>query len=110
MDNQPFSQQMGLPAMSEAELQADGYTAWRTLPDGSIMAVGPMSLSNGRLYVDVHHGGYENCYCYDSLELATAALHAFNPETDEEPTGWKRHPYSGRRRPGGDASLQYIAR
>jgi hypothetical protein len=110
MGNEEFSRQMAIPAMSEDELRANNYTEWRFFPDGLVVAVGPMSLSNGRLYVDVHRTGYEDCYCYDSLELATAALHAFNPETDKEPTGWKRHPYTGRRRPGGDPLLEYIAR
>ena len=95
---------------TKQEMLAFGYTKWRELPDGTILAVGPMAFGNGRLFVDVSNNGYEDCYCYDSLELAESSMNIYNPETDEEPEGWKRHPYSGRRRENGDKNKEYINR
>jgi len=97
------------PAITDEELEKrTEYVAWRRLPDGSVIAVGPMAFGNGRLFMDVSTIGYEDCYCYDSVAAALIAFAEFNPDTDEEPEGWKRHPHSGRRRPGGDKSQQTI--
>ncbi len=95
---------------TDKELKDMGYTSQRVLDDGTILAVGPMIPPNGRLFVDINSSGYEDCYCYDSLDLAYQSMMAFNPSVDKEPQGWKRHPFSGRRRPNGDASKEYIAR
>ena len=95
---------------SEKQMKEMGYTSWRELPDGSIMAVGLMAFNNGRLFADVNSYGYEDCYCYDSLELAEQSMQDFIPDSDSEPQGWKRHPLSGRRREGGDATKEYINR
>lgn len=99
-----------LALMSDADIQSLGYSHWRRLPDGGLMAVCSMMFGNGRLFLEVSHHGYEDCFCYDSLEEAVDAMLAFEPERDEEPTGWKRHPYSGRRRPDGDAAQEFVAR
>lgn len=85
-----------------------GYSNWRELPDGSILAVGPMLFGNGRLFVDINSYGYEDCYCYDSLEGAEKSMMEFNPEVDDEPQGWKRHPTSGRRRENGDPAKEIV--
>jgi len=92
---------------TDKQMNEMGYTAWRVLPDG-IIAVGTMAFGNGRLFMDIHSYGYEDCYCYDSLELAHASMLAYDPESGVEPQGWKRHPFSGRRREGGDASKEYV--
>lgn len=93
---------------TDTQMQDMGYTQWRELPDGTILAVGPMALGNGRLFVDINSYGYEDCYCYDSLELATQSMIDYDPEKDVEPQGWKRHPFSGRRREGGDETREYV--
>lgn len=85
-----------------------GYTSWRELEDGTIIAVGPMAFGNGRLFLDVNYMGYEDCFCYDSLELAEKSMLEFNPETQKEPTYWKRHPFTGRRREGGDPTKEIV--
>lgn len=95
---------------TENELQDMGYTAWRELTDGTVLAVGPMLFGNGRLFVDVNHSGYEDCYCYDSMALAYESMMNYNPQTDVEPEGWKRHPLSGRRRLEGNKNTEWIAR
>ncbi len=45
-------------------------------------------------------------WCYDSEEAAVAAL--ADKEEGKEPEGWFRHVETGRRRPGGDPSKEYI--
>ena len=96
------------PPYTDEQMRSFGYTAWRFLPDGSVMAVASMLFGNGRLFMGVHQDGHEDAYCYDSLALASKAMHEFDPVIDAEPSGWKRHPYTGRRRPGGDASQEYV--
>lgn len=49
---------------------------------------------------------YEDRYCYANIAMAIAAMHAWDGRGD--PIGWHRHPKSGRRRPDGDASREYI--
>lgn len=99
-------EQSAMP-FEDAQMRQWGYVAWRCLDDGTVLAVGPMLFGNGRLYVDVHAQGHADCYCYDELEGAIKALQALKPYF-EEPTGWKRHPATGRRRPHGDPSKEYV--
>ncbi len=51
---------------------------------------------------------YDEHWCYETQEAAERALSAWNPFDTPEPEGWIRHPRTGRRRPGGDASKEYI--
>jgi hypothetical protein len=95
---------------TEQQMWAWGYLAWRVLPDGSVMAVGPMLFGNGRLYLDVHEAGYGDAYCYDSVDRAIEGMQRFDPAIDEEPGRWKRHPYTGRRRPDGDPAQEHVFR
>lgn len=67
----------------------------------------PMLYENARIALfDVPGTGYENVWCYDSVDLAINALEAWDGEG--EPTGWKRHPASGRRRINGDPATEYV--
>ncbi len=50
---------------------------------------------------------YLDRYCYQADEAANRALLAW--DGTQEPEGWHRHPYSGRRRPESDASREYVA-
>lgn len=54
--------------------------------------------------------GYFDRWCYATRELAEKALHDFpsNPPADYEPTGWHRHPKTGRRRPEGDSAHEHV--
>jgi hypothetical protein len=45
-------------------------------------------------------------WCYDDLDDAVSAL--VQIEEGKEPEGWFRHVETGRRRPGGDPSKEYI--
>jgi hypothetical protein len=98
---------MAIP-YTDKEMLEMGYTNWRELLDGTILAVGPMMFNNGRLFVDINSSGYAYCYCYDSLELAEKSMLDFNPEVDKEPQGWKRDPYTGRRRENGDPTKEIV--
>ena len=94
--------------LQDREMLDMGYTKFKELPDGTILAVGPMAFGNGRLFIDINSSGYADCYCYDSLALAEKSMNELNPETDKEPNYWKRHPFTGRRREKGDPTIEYI--
>jgi hypothetical protein len=69
-----------------------------------------MSYGKGRLCADLNPEGYDDSWCYDTLDGAIAAMQAWDPEKQKEPDGWMRHISTARRRPGGDASREYILR
>jgi hypothetical protein len=53
--------------------------------------------------------GYEDRWCYATLHGAVAGLAEWRSrEFRDEPQGWHRHPATGRRRPEGDATREYI--
>lgn len=52
---------------------------------------------------------YDERYCYATIDGVLKALTEWDPATDKEPSGWHREPNTGRRRPDGDASREYIA-
>ena len=53
--------------------------------------------------------GYDQRWCYATGELAEMALNEWDYPAQKEPEGWHRHPLTGRRRPGGDKTQEYIA-
>jgi hypothetical protein len=68
-------------------LDEQGFVYTRHLPEkGLWAAVVPLTFGRGRVVACAIWGG------------------------DGEPEGWMRHPQSGRRRPGGDASQEYLQR
>lgn len=81
------------------------YEQIKELPDGRIIGVNRL-LFHWTLHVDIHEGGYEDRYCYQMRYGALLAMGKWDGAGD--PEGWHRHPKSGRRRPGGDASKEYI--
>lgn len=54
--------------------------------------------------------GYADRWCFATRGLALDAIEAWPVEGWEkhEPAGWHRHPNTGRRRPDGDPSAEYI--
>lgn len=56
---------------------------------------------------EITYSGYGDRWCYSSYEKAKQALDNWGAE-DAEPQGWHRHPATGRRRPDGDETKQYI--
>lgn len=53
---------------------------------------------------------YDNRWCYKSYADAKAALDAWDPDTDNEPDGWHRHPMTSRRREYEDGvlAIEYV--
>jgi hypothetical protein len=51
--------------------------------------------------------GYADRWCYATRELAQKALDEWTGQ--DEPSGWHRHPATGRRRENGDPAREYIA-
>lgn len=51
---------------------------------------------------------YDDIYCYDSPNLALLWAVLWSGEEDSEPSGWKRHPATRRRRPNGDPTLEEV--
>lgn len=85
------------------------YAYARDLGDGRGVWVMPMLNGNGRLVVGPIEGQWlDEAYCYDSVVLAVAGALAWDGVG--EPEGWKRHIGSGRRRPNGDPSREYVER
>ena len=85
----------------------------RVLPDGRVAWLHKLmftvAICVGRIDVLTEpFGSYDDRWCYPSSALAATALRRWEPETEKEPDGWIRHPSSGRRRPGGDASKEYV--
>ena len=93
---------------SKNQMMTWGYVAWRQLPNEIILAVSPMLFNNGRLFWDINENGYEDFFCYDTLEMAIESMNNFNPIIEKEPNGWKRHFSTGRRRPNGDVTKEFI--
>lgn len=60
----------------------------------------------GRCREDWRSDEYDDGWCYKDVSLATAALDRW--DGTGEPEGWHRHPTSGRRRPDGDPSREYV--
>ncbi|WP_159601454.1 hypothetical protein [Agromyces humi] len=54
--------------------------------------------------------GYIDRWCYTTADSAVAAAAAWaGPYPGTEPTGWHRHPVTGRRREGGDPACEIVA-
>jgi hypothetical protein len=54
---------------------------------------------------------YADRWCYHSFEDAERAIQGWeDPDAwpESEPQGWHRHPRTGRRRPDGDPSKEYV--
>lgn len=106
MDN-PFDIKGHITA---GDMQKMGYVAWRELPDGEWLGIVPMTFGKGRLCSGISHSGYEDAWCFPSLESAMLAMYKWGLPGHEEPQGWTRHPLSGRRREGGDPDKEVVFR
>lgn len=87
------------------EVSGTVYTHSRTLPDGRLIGVHRL-LFHWTLHVGIYVDGYEDRYCYATQEGAVKAMSEWDGIGD--PEGWHRHPMSGRRRPNGDATKEYV--
>ena len=51
---------------------------------------------------------WDDAWCYDDLSSAVKGLITWNTDTMSEPTGWKKHPATGRYRPDSNPELECI--
>jgi hypothetical protein len=86
----------------------EGVLLRRTLPDGRILDLMPLLFGAWRLSVGPKGslGYYDDQWDYEGQARALSAMMSWDGEG--EPTGWHRHPSSGRRRPGGDPAMEYL--
>jgi len=94
-------------------LAADGATPdrIRDLGDGSYVMIRQLLFHWMMIRGDFEDLiGYWDRWCYADEAGARAALDGFpeNPPNDYEPTGWHRHPPTGRRRPDGDPAREHM--
>lgn len=75
----------------------DGYTDIVRKGDAGICCVVRYMFTYAILS-DLNRCGYEGRWCFSSYEKALAALDAWSGADGTEPTGWHRHPDTGRRR------------
>lgn len=80
--------------------------------DGRLIAVVPLLFGEASITIgpggDNYDGGYSDCWWYPSVLWALVAVAFWNPATEPEPPGWTYHPFSRRRRPGGDPAAEYV--
>lgn len=84
-----------------------GYRSPRPLGSGRYACIMPLMFTAAIIVGRVGSMCYDNRWCFHSHDAAKRALDAWNGVG--EPEGWHRHPTTGRRRPDGDASREYIA-
>lgn len=101
-----------------ASNQIPGISDFRVLPGPRVLAVAPLTFDRGRLCLGGifnddfdRWNSYEECWDFPSIAHAWAAM--VNWSDDVEPEGWERHlppkSHAWVRRPGGDASKEYVS-
>lgn len=87
---------------------ANGYTDYTALPSGRDACITRLGF-NYAILADLAGWGYGDRWCFNGRWLAEQALEEWTARDGEgEPEGWHRHPDTGRRRPLGDKSKEYI--
>ena len=102
--NNPISEHFGL---TPQDMQLNGYVFWREV-NNILYAIVPMTFDKGRLLVDCSRTGYEDFYCFPTIDRAIASLNNFTGADNEEFHDWHRHFKTGRRRENGDPTTEYI--
>jgi hypothetical protein len=96
------------PLIDEAPVngfcRSNGYTHYAELGNGAFVFICPM-LFNYRAVIGTLHR-VEDAYCYDTQDQAVASIEAWDVTVSAEPSGWKKHPQSGRYRPLGHDSTK----
>lgn len=86
------------------------YAYQRDLPDGRSIWVQERIYNSIVIIGKTAALDYDSHWCFDTLPQALIAAESWNPATQPEPEGWFRHAMSGRRRPNGDPTKEYIER
>jgi hypothetical protein len=88
------------------ELAIDEVRGWVDQPgvtdvqqkgDAGFVCINRLMYTHAIL-ADLTHLGYGDRWCYKDYDAARAALDAWDGQDGTEPSGWHRHPNSGRRR------------
>jgi hypothetical protein len=88
-------------------LLEQGHLRPKPLPNGRWAALLPLMFTTAIVTGKIGDKfGYDDRWCYENKALAEAALNIWGGTG--EPEGWNRHPTSGRRRVGGDASKEWV--
>ena len=83
-------------------------TEVKEIKDGMYVAIKPLLFHWTMIIGEIGNDfGYFDRWCYASQTLAEKAFSEWNGEG--EPTGWHRHPSTGRRRENGNPELEYYA-
>lgn len=84
---------------------ANGYMNYTRFANGRDAAITKLIFTYAIL-ADITEWGYGDRWCYHTYLDALLALTEWDGQI--EPDGWHRHPDSGRRRPDGDGTKEYI--
>jgi len=76
---------------------ATGYLAYWLRSNGEVCALCQM-LFTWSLMIDLDPVGYRERYCYQDCVVAMLAADFWDGAPGTEPSGWHRHPTTGRRR------------
>ena len=77
--------------------------------DGTYVAIYPLMFHWTMIMGAIGLDTYDERWCYGNRDMAAEALEEWMDRGWEgEPTGWNRHPPSGRRRICGDPETEYI--
>ena len=92
--------------------ESNGYSHCKILLTGQIACIHKLLFTHAVLLLDKESwmDFYIDRWCYSNERDAVDALNAWDGINTKEPQGWHRHPNTGRRRPDGDASQEYINR
>jgi hypothetical protein len=95
------------PEIASMWVEKFGYSDYREF-DGDREACISAIRFTYAILADLSELTYGDRWCYHSYAAAKAALDAWNGADGTEPGGWHRHPTTGRRRPDGDPSREYV--
>lgn len=108
LDGLPNSELQAFDSVrAHAICDANGYTDYRSFIGGRDACIARIGF-NYAILADITDCGYGDRWCFATYALARAALDAWDGLDETEPQGWHRHPDTGRRRPDGDASREYV--
>ena len=92
--------------------EANAYYCPQIMPRRRYAVIHPFMFSWGIIVGDLgDDSGYSDRWCFKNFHAAATSLDIWaRGGFTGEPHGWHRHPDSGRRRPGGDESKEYVNR
>lgn len=79
-------------------------------PDGRRVWILPFAFTYAIIIGPPDAWEYDDRWCYATADLALVCAGVWQADPGTEPTGWHRHPDTGRRRPDGDPANEYVMR